>query len=780
MADVGALLPIIPWEEITLDTKLGEGGFGVVFKGNWKYGGSVAIKQIKGILGADAMQELRAEAGVMASLNSPYIIRLFGLCWEEQRYAMVMELMPKASLYDLLHNGQPLPWNIRYQIAQDIAYGLRLLHARHILHRDLKSLNVLLDDRLRAKLTDFGLAKVKSNSRSTTKASDESVGTIAWMAPELFSLSPKYTESSDTYAYGMVGLELATRDIPYKDVADYNIIKDAVKSGERAEIPDDCPATFTELIKSCWAQDARKRPTMEVVVDILERAIKIEGYVYEVAQEQARASVYQDVTSSLGAVTQGEAAKPIFAIPSQSDVAEYELGCRLYGDGKRREALNYFLKISSDEAHPYYLAVCLKLWGIYSNGIDVSFDQEKSEYYAKIISAKIGWFLRQADSGDPDSQYNLGQLYSAGIGVPKDYSQACVWFEKAAAQGLAMAQFRLGVLYYNGQGVDQNYDQARVWFEKAAAQGHAMSQYNLGTQYKHGEGVRQDHDQARYWIEKAAKQGQPNAQANLGLMYKRGEGIAQDYDEARTWFEKAASQNNDGAQCQLGFMYYFGQGVAQDYVKAREWFEKAALQGLDGAQRALGNLYYNGEGGSQDYAKAREWYEAAAAQGHADAQQSLGFMYVTGQGMRQDHEQARFWFEKAAMQGNVMAQNNLGLLYKNSQDYAKARFWFEKAAAQGNADAKVDLGLLYRDGEGVRQDYDLARAWFEKAAAQGNARGQHGLGCLYLKGLGVRQDYSQAIAWIEKAAAQGLGVAVNNLPSIKKALKEKSTSCRIM
>jgi serine/threonine protein kinase len=307
----------IPWEEITLGEKLGEGGFGIVYRGEWKHGGEVAIKKIKGVLGQDAEAEFRREAEVMAQLNSPYIIRLFGLCWAQQEYAIVMELMPNQSLFHLLHNGQPLPWSIRYNIAQDIAYGLRLLHSRDILHRDLKSLNVLLDGNLRAKLTDFGLAKVKTQSKSTSKAGGSSVGTVAWMAPELFGLKPKYANASDVYAYGMTAWELASREVPYEGVV-YDEIKSAVRAGEREDIPSECPQSFAALIQSCWSSDARLRPNLDVIVESLAGLIAAEPKATALV---VPVSTYQDASpSSMGLVTpalvsQVVPARPLSLVP---------------------------------------------------------------------------------------------------------------------------------------------------------------------------------------------------------------------------------------------------------------------------------------------------------------------------------------------------------------------------------------------------------------------------------------------------------------------------------
>ena len=158
----------IPASALTLGKLLGEGGFGSVYAG-WYNGDPVAIKRLKAQLLTDtAIEELRNEAKIMfqLGLESKYIVPLKKICLEAPHYSLVMELMPKGSLYHLLRNGQPLPWEIRFQIALDAAWGLKDLHGYSILHRDLKSLNILLDDRLRAKLADFGLAKVKHETSS--------------------------------------------------------------------------------------------------------------------------------------------------------------------------------------------------------------------------------------------------------------------------------------------------------------------------------------------------------------------------------------------------------------------------------------------------------------------------------------------------------------------------------------------------------------------------------------------------------------------------------------
>ncbi len=235
----------LPASALTLVKLLGEGAYGSVYEGVWN-DQPVAIKRLKAQhLTEKAIEELRQEAKIMFQLGveSKYIVPLKKICLEAPHYSLVMELMPKGSLYQLLHNGQALPWSIRFQIALDAAWGLKDLHGYSILHRDLKSLNILLDDRLRAKLADFGLAKVK---QETSSQSTIAKGTVLWMAPELFKRKAEVTAAADIWSLGMVLWELAAREIPFKDAQNQLQAMAWIKDGEKEEIPADCPAEKTD------------------------------------------------------------------------------------------------------------------------------------------------------------------------------------------------------------------------------------------------------------------------------------------------------------------------------------------------------------------------------------------------------------------------------------------------------------------------------------------------------------------------------------------------------
>jgi len=253
----------IDYNDLSLDKELGQGSFAIVYKGTYQFA-SVAIKKLQmGNLSPEAQEEFRKEAEIMAQLRHPNIVHFYGYCSIPK--CLVMEYMPKGSLFNVLQDKQQaLNWELRIRIAVDMASGLAFLHSKAILHRDIKSLNVLLDEQGKAKLTDFGLSKVKNEAKSLASTkndqkSKELVGTLPWMAPELFA-GEKYAYKSDIYSLGITFWELAARKIPYNECSQ-EAIPAFVSRGKREDIPQDCPKKLAYLIQQCWAGDPEARPT---------------------------------------------------------------------------------------------------------------------------------------------------------------------------------------------------------------------------------------------------------------------------------------------------------------------------------------------------------------------------------------------------------------------------------------------------------------------------------------------------------------------------------------
>jgi hypothetical protein len=148
----------------------------------------------------------------------------------------------------------------------------------------------------------------------------------------------------------------------------------------------------------------------------------------------------------------------------------------------------------------------------------------------------------RAERGDAKAQFDLGDTYAQGRGIPRDDVQAGRWLRKAAGQGNADAANDLGVLYETGRGVTRDPVQAAAWYRQAANNGLAIAQNNLGRFYAAGAGLTQDFAAAKTWFDKAAAQGNPEAMNNLARIYGEGDGVHQDSVEGLAWSYRAQAR----------------------------------------------------------------------------------------------------------------------------------------------------------------------------------------------------------------------------------------------
>ncbi|KAL2548712.1 Protein kinase superfamily protein [Forsythia ovata] len=199
---------------------LGMGGFGCVYKAKLEENLCVAVKRLQGG-NSDAIREFETEVELLSNIQHPNIISLLGCSIHVETRLLVYELMHNGSLETQLHgpsHGSALTWHHRMKIALDVARGLEYLHEHShppIIHRDLKSSNILLDSNFNAKLSDFGLAVPDgAQNRNNIKLS----GTLGYVAPE-YLLDGKLTDKSDVYAFGVVLLELLLGKKPVEKLA---------------------------------------------------------------------------------------------------------------------------------------------------------------------------------------------------------------------------------------------------------------------------------------------------------------------------------------------------------------------------------------------------------------------------------------------------------------------------------------------------------------------------------------------------------------------------------
>ncbi|XP_048327178.1 serine/threonine-protein kinase EDR1 [Ziziphus jujuba] len=261
------LLPYQEWNidfsELTVETRVGIGFFGEVFRGTWN-GTDVAIKVfLEQDLTAENMEDFCNEISILSRLRHPNVILFLGACTKPPHLSMVTEYMEMGSLYYLIHlSGQKkkLSWRRRLKMLRDICRGLMCIHRMKIVHRDLKSANCLVNKHWTVKVCDFGLSRIMTE---TPMRDSSSAGTPEWMAPELIRNEP-FTEKCDIFSLGVVMWELCTLSRPWEGVPTERVIYAVANEGSRLEIPE---GPLGRLISDCWAEQ-HERPSCE---DILAR-----------------------------------------------------------------------------------------------------------------------------------------------------------------------------------------------------------------------------------------------------------------------------------------------------------------------------------------------------------------------------------------------------------------------------------------------------------------------------------------------------------------------------
>ncbi|XP_076958601.1 putative LRR receptor-like serine/threonine-protein kinase At1g53420 [Bidens hawaiensis] len=279
--------------------KIGEGGFGPVYKGVLPDGTLIAVKQLSS-KSKQGNREFLNELGMISALQHPHLVKLHGCCIEGNQLLLAYEYMENNSLARALFGPKEwrleLDWPTRYRICIGIAKGLAFLHEESrlkIVHRDIKATNVLLDKNLNAKISDFGLAKL--DEEDNTHISTRVAGTYGYMAPE-YALRGYLTDKADVYSFGIVLLEIVSGKGNIADRAKENqfVLLDRAISlkttGNLLELVDpklDSKYDTQEMMVvinlslACTAISPADRPAMSSVVRILERRIFPQEFAFE-------------------------------------------------------------------------------------------------------------------------------------------------------------------------------------------------------------------------------------------------------------------------------------------------------------------------------------------------------------------------------------------------------------------------------------------------------------------------------------------------------------------
>ncbi|NXU09101.1 RIPK2 kinase, partial [Pardalotus punctatus] len=279
-------LPSIPSSKLPDLRFISRGAYGTVSAArhaDWRV--PVALKCLQGPLLDSDRNHLLKEAEILHKARFSYILPILGICNEPEFLGIVTEYMTNGSLNQLLHGKDvypDIPWCLRFRILYEIALGVNYLHNMNppLLHHDLKTQNILLDDEFHVKIADFGMSKwrVISMSQSRSESSLPEGGTIIYMPPEDYNPSQKTRASvkHDIYSYAIIMWEVMSRKLPFEEVINPLQIMYSVSQGQRLDVGEeslsmDIPhrGLIIRLMESGWAQNPDERPSfLKCLIDL--------------------------------------------------------------------------------------------------------------------------------------------------------------------------------------------------------------------------------------------------------------------------------------------------------------------------------------------------------------------------------------------------------------------------------------------------------------------------------------------------------------------------------
>lgn len=663
--------------------QIGEGGMATVYKAYQpsldRY---VAIKVLAPLHARTPgfKERFFREARAVAQLSHPNILPVYDVATENDVCYLVMKCISGSSMRDIMGEKMELPRICRY--VDQVAAALDHAHDRGIVHRDIKSHNLLLEGDW-VFLTDFGIAKIMEASTAIT-STGELIGTPCYMSPEQAKGKP-VDHRTDIYSLGIVIYEMITGTVPFKGETPYGVIYKQIH--EPLPLPRVYRPELPEEVERVVLKALAKSP---------EHRFDRAGYLAEALRSAVTRAMQNATTEVLplsGVPGDDASTRPIDkqAVPEETEPAtEPE-------QPKARETAEREVRRSSRMGYAVAAGVLI-LAGVLATiahfGGFKGIPQDSSERTVQETQAPLRAATVQMESSPPGAEILVDGKRAGSTPMRFDLplGEHRIRLELAGYQDwddvfrlLEAGEYPVRValkpvLRMSSLKVGSTPDGADVFVDgESKGKTPLQSELPLGTH-----------------TIRLSLSGYKDSERVLALAETKEYELIVDLLKLETPAPPAPGPPAPAPAAT----------PASDTPRA--YFEKG--------RQSL-------EGGNQK--EAFELFMKAAAVGHPESQNEVGYMLMHGLGAKKNLKDATVWFRKAAAQGYAASQNNLGILYLRGgpgiqQDDREALTWFRLAADQGSREGQFYLANMYRYGRGQHTDLDQAVEWYRKAAAQGH------------------------------------------------------------
>lgn len=403
----------------------------------------------------------------------------------------------------------------------------------------------------------------------------------------------------------------------------------------------------------------------------------------------------------------------------------------LYGNDDVKQDIVQTICILEDEAVKKNVLAISDLANIYAKGIDVEVNEEKAtNLYEEAFLGFQNVHKHAKDNYAKEySSYRIGKMFCYGQGCEQDYLKAEQWFLKAPMNKYAL--YNLGCIYSRGLGMLEDKEKGFACFEKASTQGNPYASYEAGRMIEGKEISGKPELLSTSYYERAyegfrimeEKNHDDNLQYRLGQMCYSGKGIEEkNVPLAIRYLKQSVKMQNKHAMFLLARIYLEQEDI-ENIPQALLWLEELALEGNLIASNIIAKEYKTGLHIERDLTKAIFYYKKSTEQNDSFAQYQLAKIYE----MLGDKSSSMEYLTLSAENGNEYAQYILGkeLLNEDIFDIDKSIYWLKEAADKNNQFAQYTLGKLFLFGKYVEQDKELAMQYLEASALQGNEYAQY-------------------------------------------------------